>query len=232
MDIQEETYYTLVQRLLNNTDSSSLVDWAFKLIENGYESESLFILASLNNDTTEEREKYFWKSIEELKIDVNKPDIELIENYALFIAKEVCAGRINPIDGLNRMQEILRASEYDTRYMQFSDLEEDLSYLGYEGTTIFNKGLTKENKEQFIKEEFKLFLEIEELQVNDSLRYQSFCNKCGQITYPKLKAKYQFKKPYKYYIGVCGSCGSQSIEHFTDQNGKRKFLQAIKNTAN
>lgn len=232
MNVQEETYRSLAQSLLSNADSSHLVDWAFKLLEKGYESESLLILAGLNNDTTQEREKYFWKSIEELKIDIKKPDLELIENYAIYIATEVCEERICPQDGLTRMQDVIKKTEYDSKYMQFYDLAEDIDYLDCCGETIFNIGLTQENKNQFIKAEFELFLEAEKLQIEDTTREKSICDNCGKITKPKQKTKYQLKKPYKYYIWVCGNCGSTKIEHFSNQNGKCKVLQAIKNVLN
>ncbi|WP_293873071.1 hypothetical protein [Flavobacterium sp.] len=43
-------------------------------MELGFESENLFILAGLDFDTTEEREKYFSKSIGDLKLEIEKDD--------------------------------------------------------------------------------------------------------------------------------------------------------------
>ncbi len=63
MNVKEETYKLLAQRLLTYFDSKKFVDWAMILLQNGYESESLIILAGLDNDTTEVREKYFWQTI-------------------------------------------------------------------------------------------------------------------------------------------------------------------------
>jgi len=50
MNIKEETYKLLAQRLLTYFDCKKFVDWAMILLQNGYESESLIILAGLDND--------------------------------------------------------------------------------------------------------------------------------------------------------------------------------------
>ena len=63
MTHKELTLEILAERALTQFDSKKLVDWAVKVLELGYESENLFVLAGLDNDPTEERENYFWKSI-------------------------------------------------------------------------------------------------------------------------------------------------------------------------
>ena len=229
VNIQEETYRILGERLITNFNSKKLVDWALMLVENGYESENLIILAGLYNDSTEEIEKYFWKTIEDLKINTNKPDEELIEIYALQLVEDVIAGRINPLNGLALMQDVIQATDYSNRFVQFYDLDEDLDYLQYEGKPLYNSGLNSNNKEEFVLEEFKIFLEMENLQIESDIREKSYCPKCGQFEKAILKTKYQFRKPFKYQIWVCGNCGSAKLEHFSSQIVKRKLIDRIKN---
>ncbi len=161
MNVQEETYKILAQRLFLYFDSKKLVDWAVMMLENNYESESLIILAGLDSDSTEEREKYFWKSLGELDLDVNKEDIELIDNYAIYIAESVVNGKISPKDGLSIMQNIIQSSDYSEKYFKFYEINEDLDYLKYDNNTIFNNDLSLENLDSYIIKEFELFLEVE-----------------------------------------------------------------------
>lgn len=229
MNIKEETYKLLAQRLLTYFDSKKFVDWAMILLQNGYESESLIILAGLDNDTTEVREKYFWQTITELQLDINATDFELIENYAIYIAKSVIDNQLNPFSGLTVMQDIVRESDYSKRFIQFFDLDEDIDYLKYDNRTIFNPGLTLENTESFIKKEFELFLEAERLKITDETRELSYCQKCKTIAKPKLKNKFRLQKPHNIQIWVCRKCGSDKLDHFSTQIGKEIILKEIKN---
>jgi TRAP-type uncharacterized transport system, periplasmic component len=229
MDIKEETHKLLAIRLLTFFDSKKFVDWAMILLQNGYESESLVILAGLDNDTTEEREKYFWQSIDELQLDIIKDDFELISNYAIYIAKAVMDNQLNPISGLEVMQSIVQGSGYSKRFIPFYEIEEDLDYLKYDNMTIFNSGLTLENVENVIKKEFELFLEAERLKITDEVRESSYCQKCKSIAVPKLKKMFRLRRPHIVQIWVCSKCGSRKLNHFCTQDGKEIILKEMKN---
>lgn len=229
MNIQEETYIILGQRLLSGFDSKMLVDWAVRLLVSGHESESLIILAGLDSESTEEREKYFWKSIAELDIIITLTDSELVEYFVQKVANDVVKGNRKTSSGLNIMRDVLAWSGYDSKYLQFLELEEDVDYLENYGSVIFNSGLNKSNKEQFIKDEFDLFLEIQRLKIDEETKQNAFCADCDKIAKPILRTKYQLKKPFKYQTWFCGNCGSENVEHFSTQNGKRKIIDRIKN---
>lgn len=233
MDIQEEVYKILGQRLLNEFDSKKLVEWAVNVMKLGYDSESLIILAGLDYESTEEREEYFWKSVEELNLNIKREESELVNDYAKYVANAVVNMQLSPKSGLNTMYNIYLSTGYDSKYIQFYELDEDLNDLNYaEYTPIYNQGITKENADKFIIREFKLFLECEELGIGKELRGKVFCNKCEQITKPELRMKFQFKKPFKFYQFVCRNCKSNNIDSFDSQIGKEKILKRIKTTHN
>ncbi len=52
MTLEELTLEILAERALTQFDSKKLVNWAVKVLELGYESENLFVLAGLDYDTT------------------------------------------------------------------------------------------------------------------------------------------------------------------------------------
>jgi hypothetical protein len=194
MNVQEITYRLLAEKYMTYFDSQKYVDWAVALLENGLESDSLIILAGLDFYPTEEKEKYFWESIRELGIKIEKSDLELVDYYADFVVQQVLEDKINPMIGLSKMLDVVRATDYSSKYIQFYEIDEDIDCLNYSQTIIFNTGLTLDNKEEFVKEEFQLFLEMNQLQIDDSLRSKSYCLNCSKLVEPVLKKKHQLRK--------------------------------------
>ncbi|WP_338237894.1 hypothetical protein [Persicobacter diffluens] len=228
--VQEETYKLLAQRVLSHFDSKKLIDWAIMLMGKGFDSESLIILAGLDSDTTEEREQYFWQTINELGLDVNRTDFELIDNYAIYVAESVVHKKMEPKDGLAIMQDIVRSTDYSKKYIQFFEIDEDLDYLKYDNHTIFNTGLTLKNADSFIAREFELLLEAEKYKIDDKTRGLAYCNSCDKIEKPRLKNKRNWIGKVKYQIWVCGVCESQDILHFSSQKGKEIIMTRINAT--
>ena len=225
MDITQETYKLLGQRLLGTFDSKEYVDWAVKLLSSGQETESLVILAGMDNDSTEDREKYFWKAVSELKIDANKTDYELIDNYALKLADQVINKQVTPRVGLSTMLEIVRRTDYDQKYIQFYEIDEDIDYVFYSGTPLFNQGLTKDNIDDYIIKEFKLLIELSKINFDNSIYDKAFCNSCGQVVKPFLKTKYQLKRPFSYLLPTCPNCKSMDLNDFRTQIGREKIIR-------
>jgi len=223
--VQEETYKLLAQRVLSHFDSKKLIDWAIMLMGKGFDSESLIILAGLDSDTTEEREQYFWQTIDELGFDINRTDFELIENYAVYVAESVVNKKIAPMDGLTIMQDIVRSTDYSKKYVKFYEIDEDLDYLKYDNHTIFNSGLTLKNADSFIIREFELFLETEKHNIHEKTRELAYCKHCDKIEKPKLKNIKNWIGKVKYQTWVCGLCESKDILHFSSQKGKEIILK-------
>lgn len=228
MNVIDKTQILLAKKLMPGFDSQKYVDWAVDVLLADFESESLVILAGLDGYDTEEKEKFFLKSIEELNIDIKKSDYELIEIYALFIATQVVENKLKVLEGLNIMLDIVRATDYDAKYCQFSDIDEDIDYLNHCEQTIFNSGLRKNNIEEYVKNEFALLIEIEALELDNSIFEKAICDKCGLIENPKLKNKRKLFAKTAYSIWVCGNCGSDKIEHFNSQNGKKRIIEHLK----
>ncbi|HLV46491.1 MAG TPA: hypothetical protein VKY32_05570 [Flavobacterium sp.] len=228
MSLQEITLNILAERTLTQFDSKKLVDWAVKVLELGYENENLFVLAGLDFDSTEEREKYFWESLKDLKIEVEKDEEKLIENYALTIAKKVTKKEIEVDFAFKQMLKIVSASDYDQRYIAFYEIDEDLDYLRYDNSVIFNTGLNLENSKEFILEEFKIFIEMETLNIPFEDRRKCYCEKCNNLNIPVTKNKYQLKKPFKYLVWSCGICGSEKLKYNNNHEVKRMIIENFK----
>ncbi|MGK6351602.1 hypothetical protein [Parapedobacter sp. DT-150] len=225
MTVEELTLEILGERAFSQFDSKNLVDWAVNVMALGYESENLVILAGLDFDTTEIREKYFRKSIEDLKIDTNKRDEEILEKYALITAEKAVAGEISINHAFGRMRNIVSASGYDARYIAFYEIDEDLDCLRYNDSVLFNSELTLENQKEYILEELKLFYKMESLGIPVDERRKWYCKRCKKLTSPTLKTKYQLKQPFKYQTWCCGICGSEKHIIGGIHTVKRKIIQ-------
>lgn len=154
----EETEILLAENLISNTDSRKYVDWAVEIIGKGYKSESLFILAGLDNDDSETREKYFNKATKELGFKINFEKTYLLNILSKNVAEKVLENQITPSKGLRIFEEIIRMSDYDKKYLAFFDLDEDLDMLNYKNSDRINPGMKREDKDKFIYEEFSKFL--------------------------------------------------------------------------
>jgi hypothetical protein len=229
MDPQDELNKVLAQRIFYTFDSKTLVDWAVMMMHNGLESESLIILAGLDKESTEEREQYFLRTIKDLNLDNSKSEIDLLNYYASYVAESVIHKKIKPLDGLTLMYNIVLATDYSDKYIQFSYIYEDLNYLQNYQPAIFSSGLSLENKESYILKEFELLLESNKYQI-DKIRELAYCNICQTVNKSILSKKRNWIGQKKFDIWVCGKCGSNDILSFNNQKGKEIILNKIKNT--
>ncbi len=149
------------EKLVTNYDYKKIVAWAYQLIVKGYQSENLLILAGLGNESSDVIDIYFKKTIEDLKISTDKSDKELIEIFVLQLINEVVEEKIDPRDALSLMQEIVIATDYSDRFIQFYALQEDLDYYNKLDNTVHNPEIEVCKIEKSIIEEFKRFIEQE-----------------------------------------------------------------------
>ena len=225
--ITEQTNYLLAENLYSQMNPQKFVDWAVDLLQKGFETESILILAGLDNYPRQEIEEYFWKSVNDLDLKLKKSDFELLENFALYIANGVITNQMNPKAGLRIMNDIVRESDYSNKYIQFYNLDEDIDYLNYDNRTLFNSFDKTDNIEEIIIEEFRLFLRAEQLNLDDQYRDFAYCLNCKIANKPKLKPKRNWIGKVEYNYWICSNCGSKELEHFTNQKGKNLILNKI-----
>lgn len=228
MTLDGLTLEILAERTLTQFDSKKLVDWAVNILKLGYESENLYVLAGLDYETTEERENYFWKSVEDLKLDIEKSEDELIEKYAQVIANKAIRKEISIDYAFSQMLKIVSASDYNNRYIAFYEISEDLDYLTYENSVLFNSGLTLENSKEFILEELNIFNQMEDLKIPIEERSKCYCENCKNLTRPVTKTKYRLKKPFKFMVWTCGLCSSENLKFSNNHEVKRMIIKEFK----
>jgi hypothetical protein len=228
--ITEQTNYLLAENLYSQMNPQKFIDWAVNLLQKGFETENILILAGLDNYPSEEIEEYFWKSVDDLKLQLKKSDFELLANFALYVANSVLTNKMKPKDGLRIMNDIVRETDYSSKYIQFYNLDEDIDYLNYDNRTLYNSFNKTDNIDEIIFEEFKLFLDAEKLNLDDKYREFAFCNNCQTLNEPVLKPKRSWLGKVEYNYWICPKCKSKKLEHFSDQKGKRIILKEVKKT--
>jgi len=225
--ITEEIQHLLAENLCSQMNPQKFVDWGVRLLERGYETENILILAGLDNYPREEIETYFWSSVNDLNIKLTKSDFELLENFAVYVANSILSKDMEPNEGLRIMNDIVRESDYSNRYIQFFNLEDDQYYLENDKHTHYNSFDGTDNFDEIIIEEFNLFLEAERINLEPKYREFAFCYACKSMDKPTLAAKRNWIGKIEYQYFVCPSCKSKNLEHFSTQKGKRFVLNEL-----
>jgi len=227
MTLQETTYYLIGKQIFTHIDSKDYVDWAVYALENGFDSENIRILAGLDSADTEDRIKYFNKSIEDLNLIFPTDKTVILSDFTKSLANNVIDGKVKPQEGLRIMLDIVVASDYDSRFVQFMDLDEDFDYVKYSGKALFNSDVTMDNHDEMVINEFKLFLDTELL--NIKIRELAYCRYCNKTIKPIIKRKFSILKSKRYNYFCCPDCLSKDLKFGDNQEGKRLILENIKN---
>jgi hypothetical protein len=224
--LQEITNYLLGKQIFTNIDSKDYVDWAIQVLQNGFDSENIRILAGLDNSDTEERLRYFQKSLDDLNIQIPTDKNEILKDFTTRLANNVIVGLESPKVGLKIMLDIVRVSDYSARFMQFMDLDEDIDCVMYSETPLFNIGLHKDNIDEMIINEFRLFLQIESTDLN--IRDMAYCKNCNKAMTPELKKNFSIFKSQRFNYWSCSNCDSRDLIYGNSQEGKSMILKMIK----
>ncbi len=139
----------LVGRYYHDEDIS---EWAIKCLEQGYDSKSLRILASMPESlyASSETDEYFRRSLEELGWKKIEPAVYLIQ-YAKILAEDIVKDKTDSIKTARDVYAIFRDLDYPSELHAWFELDEmiwDYEYFIKTGT----KGYYFRTKEQLIAE--------------------------------------------------------------------------------
>ena len=118
------TYKTLGLIAMTSGGGERKVKWAMTLLEEGVESETIAILATLQKFINEfEADDYFNRVLKELTI-VKPSAEEALRGYVKVISLEVINGDIKPLEGaayLDRVNSVLEYPEYLNGFIALAD---------------------------------------------------------------------------------------------------------------
>ena len=148
LDLQTETNLLLAKQIIKrNNCSPDIINWALLIMENGYSSENLYILAGLEDNDSWNIDNYFKKAIDDLNIDSNINKKDLLDFYLIYHFK---ASINNPLildETIYLLTEVIyNTSYYLSKHLDFFFLYDELEEL------------TGISREDYVIREFKDFI--------------------------------------------------------------------------
>lgn len=147
------------ERIIMGFDAKKYAAFGVELLENGYDSENIRILAGLDHDDSWAVDQYFGMAAHELGIDMDAGPEKLLQKYAASVAEKVIDGQMVPENAVHIMYNLYMAADYDRRYSIFMELDDALSSLEYNEYPHTYPELTRDNQNEIFIKEFKKFLE-------------------------------------------------------------------------
>lgn len=204
-DIQKLTDELLANRILKHYDVRKYVDWAVRIIELGYESVDLYMLACMNYDDTYQLvERTFSKVAKEFNFEIDLPKEVLLKRYGLEIIDKTINGEIAPHKCLSIIYSIYVKSGYEMMLV-------DIYILDH----FDNDNLNDEDEKKILLSEFKFCKAVLDLDLESSVRNMYFCEQCQTPAFMKLSKKKEkvlgitVSKTQKL---VCGNCSNDYIQ--------------------
>jgi hypothetical protein len=143
------TYKILAYKAIKDFNTDECIDWAIKLLELGYETPSLLILAGLDRPTNYfEAINYLEKTLKELDIKP-KENEDAIISYCYFYIKQI-SNRINVKNNLAIVCKFCSDYDYEKNIYNFYLLNWAWDDFNYSDTTHYWNGATKDNIEDLV----------------------------------------------------------------------------------
>lgn len=185
-------------------DVQKYADWAIEIIEQGNESDELYMLAGMDaDDSYEFVKKVFSKVSEDLGLQINFTKEELLKRYGLEIINRFVCGELAPQKGLDIIYSIY--VESDSKMMLVDVYILDLFY---------DSNLTDEEEEKVLLTEFKFCKSVFDLNFDSSVRNMYFCEQCQSPAFMKIsemKSRFLRITVSKKQKWVCGNCGADYV---------------------
>ncbi len=148
------TYKILKKKAFNEIIDESWIDWAIEMVEAGYESDNLYMLAGMTRPYDETGlQELTRKILLELHLDYSNKQ-KAIEDYALFIITKTIENPKGYLSALRELRDICLDMGYNKDYMNFYLLYYAKDDLDGEDYQYYWDGATKQNIDQVIKDEF------------------------------------------------------------------------------
>jgi len=149
------TYKILKKKAFNENIDESWIDWAIEMIEAGYESDNLYMLAGITKPYNQfELQELTNKVLNDLHLDYSNKQ-KAIDGYAFFIITKTIDNPKGYLSALGELKDICMDLNFNEDYMNFYLLyyaKDDLDGDNYW------EGVTRDNVDQIVKEEFSKWI--------------------------------------------------------------------------
>lgn len=129
-NLRKETELLIAESFLKNFEINKFIDWSVRLLERGYNSANLLILAGLDNEDSIVIEKYFKLSCSDLRLDFEINKKILMDKYLIYVVEGTIEKKFTIEQAANIFQEIIEETSYkEYKYFDWIYLYDELEDL-------------------------------------------------------------------------------------------------------
>jgi hypothetical protein len=154
----KSTYEILAYKVLNRSVDKKWTDWATEMLQTGFETESLIILAGESEPFNQfEMQSLTTKVLDELHFDYSDKE-KVIKSYVSYLIDESLSGRIKPKRVLMELKDLYNELNQEKYLQDFWLLY--FAKVDLEETTVqwYWEGAHHGNIDQIIDDHFKKWL--------------------------------------------------------------------------
>lgn len=153
------TYRILMKKAFNEDIDESWVEWALEMMEAGYESDNLYILAGITKPYNQfELQELTNKVIADLNLDTNDKSLT-IRNYVYYILTTTINKPNKYLFTLREVKDICIGLDMDSEYMDFYLLYFAKDDLNESENQWYWDGADRDNIDVIIKEKFQEYID-------------------------------------------------------------------------
>jgi hypothetical protein len=154
----KSTYEILAFKVLNRSVDKNWTDWATEMLQAGFDTESLVILAGETAPFNQfELTHLTDKVFKELHLDYSDID-QVIKNYASYLIDKALSGQIEPSKVLDILKDICIERDYEKYLYDFYSLYFAKDDLTYSDDQWYWEGADKSNIDKVINDYFRSWL--------------------------------------------------------------------------
>ena len=155
MNYPESTYEILAFKALKREVTDAWMEWAIEMIENGYETEHLLVLAGISKPYNQfYLDELTAKVFQELALDWSSQQ-EVLSNYSAYLAGEALDGKRSYREVLRTLKDICIELNYEETLMDFYLLFFALDDLVSLEKQVYWPNATRENINEIIADYFR-----------------------------------------------------------------------------
>ncbi len=165
----KSTYNVLASKVRQRDSAEEWIDWALEMMEAGFESEHLVILAGLSPHLNRfEFDDIVNKALKELSLDTMTND-EMIYGYVYYLIDQVLTYKTSTKVALGIIRDLCRDRDYDKELFDFYLLAYAKEDLDEAGVQFYWQGTDNNNIDAIINDKFQDWKN----------KYQSIVEKCA-----------------------------------------------------
>jgi len=225
------------RRALGSDRPEDYIAWAVECLAGGSSSENVAILAGLDLETPidkQEVHKYFQKACRELGIEWPDKKVAL-RRYSEWLCRRLASGELDRAQAVSQLARLSPASGHLAPYRIWEELEEDLWLMeDGGGLALFNRGLTLENTDEFIRQVAAQYLQLLAIDLPQNFFHLAYCSGCQAIHEPvaqridapwwsRVTSLFVRRRRPEYEM-ICHQCGSREIRYMYDFDARRAYL--------